>query len=133
MPTKVVGSLLKEAAPILVQFIVTHIPTAVAQREQSRVNIAEIMAQRDVLLEELRGRRELIATALHSEFRERAGNFERMFGALDQALTSNDAEQLKIVMSALLDYAKTSPLAHLADLDSKLSERDYVFSLKRQR
>lgn len=75
--------------------------------EWEKTTIAKINAQRDVL----------IAYLEHS-FDERAENFRQLFNVVDQAMESNNNQQLALALYSITELAKSSPFKDLANLTS---------------
>ncbi|EAW33391.1 hypothetical protein [Lyngbya sp. PCC 8106] len=72
-----------------------------------KTTIAQINAQRDVLIE-----------YLERSFDERAKNFRQLFNVVDKAIDNGDNEQLALALHSITELAKSSPFKDLANLTS---------------
>lgn len=72
-----------------------------------KTTIAQINAQRDVLIE-----------YLERSFDERANNFRQLFNVVDQAIDNGDNEQLALALHSITELAKSNPFKDLANLTS---------------
>ena len=81
---------------------------------------ANIKAQKEVKIEEIRQKAQLIREYFKSAFEERRENFDKMFNGLEEALKSNNNEALAIYSNMIIETVKSSPLA-----DTKKLLEDY--------
>ncbi len=72
-----------------------------------KATIADINAQRDVLIE-----------YLELSFDERAKNFRQLFNVVDKAIDNGDNEELALALHSITELAKSSPFKDLANLTS---------------
>lgn len=83
----------------------------IAEHKTRRV---EIQAQRDVELEKIRSQTKIQSDAINSEFKERAGNFEKLHEWGDKALDSHNTEQLGMVLDTMCNMAENSVIKKIA-------------------
>jgi predicted RNA-binding protein with EMAP domain len=76
----------------------------------------DIEAWEKTTLKEIENRRDVLLAFLEHSFDERAKNFQDLFKVLDQALTSEDNENVGLVLEKITELAKSSPLEGLKDL-----------------
>lgn len=72
-----------------------------------KVAINKVIAQRDFLM-----------NYLELSFDERAKNFDRLFGLVDQAIAAGNHEQLALVLNSINELAKSSPFKDLVSLST---------------
>ena len=82
-------------------------------REQEMTKRANIETARQVALEELHNKREIILTYLHESFREREANFASLFGALDKAMT--EGGDVASILGAITTLAASGPFKDIQD------------------
>lgn len=107
---------------------------AVAQyhsiREHEQTKRVDIEAQKEVALERIRSERAIIEQALSSDAMARNTALVGHFNVLDKVLETGNVEALHVVMESLNRTIEKSPLKDLAELQSKLANKDFVFELK---
>lgn len=89
-------------------------------RAQERATVAEIRATRDVFI-----------AYLDRSFDERRANFDRLFAALDRALT-DDPSQVGPILTTVTTLAAKSPFADLSNIDlvkNRLQDPDHVWEV----
>jgi hypothetical protein len=97
------------------------------QRETTKR--VEINARKDVRIAEIESVRTTMEMYLKLTFDERRGNFDRMFDALDEAQAKGDLQSMQLMLSGILDLAKSSPLKDLATFKQSLDNPDFVLEL----
>ncbi len=76
----------------------------------ARVSIA---AERDVALARIQAQKDNLERYLSRSFDERAENFDRLFGVVDNALETNNMEALALGLESVIHLAASSPFKDL--------------------
>jgi len=87
----------------------------VKEIEEQRTERTRITETARVQIEEIRARRDVMINFMDQTFAERRQNFRDLFERLDRAIESNNPENTRAVLDAIVDVAKTSPFAALRD------------------
>lgn len=90
---------------------------------------AHIDAWRQTTLAQISTTRRVMELYLERTFDERRDNFKRMFDALDCAQENGDLKGMQLMLSGILDLAKSSPFKDLADFQQQLNNPDFVLEL----
>ena len=77
---------------------------------------AEIRANTEVRIAQLRAQRDILIDYLQRSFDERRYLFEQQFKVVDHALMTGNTEELAISLQSINDLAKSSPFKALADI-----------------
>ena len=77
---------------------------------------AEIKANAEVRIAQLRAQRDILIDYLQRSFDERRYLFEQQFKVVDHALMTGNTEELAISLQSINDLAKSSPFKALADI-----------------
>lgn len=77
---------------------------------------AEIRANTEVRIAQLRAQRDIVMDYLQRSFDERRYLFEQQFKVVDHALMTGNTEELAISLQSINDLAKSSPFKALADI-----------------
>lgn len=102
----------------------------VAEVEQT--NRKEIEANKKIELEKIKATRQVLLAYLDQKFEERSHAFEQLFSQADKAINNNDNERLNIILSSVVELAKSSPFNDLKDVNSvksALKDKDYTWEL----
>ena len=84
-------------------------------QEQKTIR-ANIKAQKEVKIEEIRQKAQLIREYFKNTFDERRNNFDKMFDGLEEALKSSNNEALVIYSNMIIATAQNSPLSGVRNL-----------------
>ncbi|NMG07486.1 hypothetical protein DP117_11585 [Brasilonema sp. UFV-L1] len=98
--------------------------------EEEKTKRREIEAWEKITLAEIKAKRDFLVGYLECSFDERAKNFQSLFQAVDQAMSSGDNQQLGLALHAIVELAKSSPFKDLADLSTvkaALDNPDHVW------
>lgn len=90
---------------------------------------AHIDAWRQTTLAQISSTRRVMELYLERTFDERHDNFMRLFDALDRAQEKGDLKGMQLMLSGILDLAKSSPFKDLADFQQQLNNPDFVLDL----
>ncbi|MCP2015924.1 hypothetical protein L1280_003107 [Deinococcus sp. HSC-46F16] len=90
---------------------------------------AHIDAWRQATVEQITSTRRVMEIYLERTFDERRENFDRMFDALDAAQERGDLKGMQLMLSGILDLAKSSPFKDLAEFQQQLNNPDFVLEL----
>jgi hypothetical protein len=101
-----------------------------AQKENHRVTEEQktiregIAAQKEIAIEEIRAKKEILLTYFDNIFEERRNNYQKFFEMLDKGIEDNNIELLQLATNAIVNIALDSPLKELKkfQLDNKLGE-----------
>ncbi|WP_219884464.1 hypothetical protein [Merismopedia glauca] len=74
---------------------------------------SELAIKKEVLLAAIKAQREVSIHHLDKSFDERKNNFEYLFKIADQAIESNNTEQLAAILSSITEIVKHSPFKQL--------------------
>ena len=77
---------------------------------------AEIKANAEVHIAQMRAQRDIIIDYLQRSFDERRYLFEQQFKVVDHALMTGNTEELAISLQSINDLAKSSPFKALSDI-----------------
>lgn len=97
--------------------------------EIEKTKRVEIEARREVALESIRSNREVFTEMMRYTFAERAAALEKSFALMDRALESNNIQVLQSSLSAMLGVIQTSPFANMQQMQSLLSNKDFVLRM----
>lgn len=103
---------------------------SISKQENTKRQAVE--AWKTVSLAKIKANSEFLITYLEYSFDERAKNFQFLFKVVDHAIASEDNQQLKLALDAVVDLAKSSPFKDLADLATvkkNLEDPDHVWEL----
>lgn len=81
----------------------------------ARVSIA---AERDVALARIQAEKDNLERYLSRSFDERAENFDRLFGVVDNALETNNMEALALGLESVIHLAASSPFKDLRSVEN---------------
>ena len=84
--------------------------------EVQKTKRVEIRAERDVRIAQLRAQRDIVMDYLKRSFDERRYLFEQQFKVVDHALMTGNTEELALSLQSINDLAKSSPFKALADI-----------------
>jgi hypothetical protein len=103
---------------------------AEARVELARVDrdIAQIQANRDVLLRQLEIRREGIQAAMTTIFAERRSVIDAHFRSIDYGMSTNDVQLINNSLAGLSDLVRQSPFHDIQKLSAML-EKDNVIEI----
>ncbi|MDL2343453.1 hypothetical protein QOL99_04720 [Deinococcus sp. MIMF12] len=90
---------------------------------------AQIDAWRQTTTEQIHSTRQVLELYLERTFDERRQNFGRMFEALDEAQVQGDLPGMQLMLSGILDLAKSSPFRDLAEFEQRLNDPTFVLDL----
>lgn len=85
-------------------------------REQHRTTRTQIDAYRSLETDRIRAAERVLTSYFDAAFKERAGNFRELWTRLDTAAEAGNDDTVRVVLSAIVSLAQTSPLNGLADL-----------------
>lgn len=100
--------------------------------EEEKTKRRNIEAWEKVALAKIKVKRDFLVGYLEHSFNERAKNFQSLFQAVDQAMSSGDNQQLGLALHAIVELAKSNPFKDLADLSTvkaALDDPDHVWEL----
>jgi hypothetical protein len=100
--------------------------------EEERTKRRKIEKWEKVTLSEIKAKRDLLVDYLERSFDERSKNFQALFQMVDQAMLSNNNQQLGLALHAIVELAQSSPFKDLADLSNvkaALDDPDHLWEL----
>lgn len=86
--------------------------------EVQKTKRKEIEAQRDIIVEQIKSKKEIILYTLEKTFDERKENFRKLFDVVDDALAKNNIQQLQLGLSRINELAASSPFKALESIES---------------
>lgn len=86
--------------------------------EVQKTRRKEIEAQRDIIVEQIKSRKEIILLTLEKTFDERKDMFKKYFDIVDDALAKDNIELLKLGLGSINNLAATSPFKALESIES---------------
>ena len=101
-------------------------------REGEQTKRAQIDAYATVEVTRIQEASTLLKDYFGQIFAERSKTIDGLFGHLDDAMTSGDAEAAATALQGIVDLAKSSPLAAMGDLTQvrrALDDPDHVWEL----
>lgn len=78
--------------------------------------MCRIESETRVQLEEINAKRDIFVSYIDQSFSERRKNFDRLFKIADNALESNNNEQLAMALGAITELARHTPFRDLTDV-----------------
>jgi len=93
---------------------VNNVVSKFAEIAEHKTRRVEIQAQRDVELEKVKAQSKIQSDAINNEFKERAGNFEKLHEWGDKALENHNTEQLGMVLDTMCNMAENSVIKKIA-------------------
>ena len=96
--------------------IVSAVDTWVQVHEAEESRRTAIRANRDIVIEDIRTKRDLFMDYLDRSFDERETNFRALFAALDSALGDSTTD-VAAILNAITVLAAKSPFNDLHDID----------------
>lgn len=101
----------------------------IAQQEQTKR--CEIEAWEKETVTKINAQRDLLMAYLDRYADERAENFRALFSVVDNAIVSNNNEQLALALNSITEIAKSSPfkeLSNLASVRAALDDPDHEWT-----
>lgn len=101
----------------------------IAQQEQTKRRGIE--AWEKTTIAKIDAQREFLMAHLDRSFDERSKNFQALFAVVDQAIASDNNDQLALALNALTELAKSSPfkdMANLASFQAALDDPNHVWT-----
>lgn len=130
---KLVGKTLNKINPVeALREIVMAYSELVRIREEEATKRRQIDMEKEVRLATIQAQREVLMSYLDQSFSERADVFRELFRNVDEAIDRGDTAALKTFVQGIVETAKSSPFAALADLQQTralLKSGDADFSL----
>jgi len=112
--------------PIAVLEIITStVKDYLVVKEQEETKRAEISAKKEVFLAEIETKKEFIISYLDKTFDERASNFKKYFGIVDNALQNDKTEELIAGLNAINELAKSSPFKNLETISKNMKNSNF--------
>lgn len=99
--------------------------------EQEQTKRCEIEAWEKEAIAKINAQRDLLMAYLDRSFDERAENFRALFSVVDNAIASNNNEQLALALNSITEIAKSSPfkeLSNLASVRAALDDPDHEWT-----
>lgn len=99
--------------------------------EVQKTKRKEIEAQRDIIVEQIKSKKEIILYTLERTFDERKDNFRKLFDVIDDALAKNNIQQLQLGLSSMNHLAALSPFKSLESIESTqkaLGDKDHTWN-----
>ena len=101
-----------------------------AQKENHRVTEEQktiregIIAQKEVAIEEIKAKKEILSMYFDNIFEERRKNYQKFFEMIDKGIEDNNIELLQLATNMIVNIALDSPLKELKkfQLDNTLGE-----------
>ncbi len=90
--------------------------------EQEQTKRHAIEAWRQCQMKKLADQRALMENYFEYTFSERASNFKELFSRLDQGISENNQTVIQTCLAAIIDIAKTSPIAGVNDIFNALDD-----------
>ncbi len=129
---KAVGLISAQDAFAALTGLVDAVQEAVVIHAQESTKQAQIAAYRDTELKRIAAAEQLLDKYFTQVFAERSETFTALLGRLDTAMEAGDAQVAATVLGAIVEVAKSSPLAALGDLSAvraAFDDPDHVWEL----
>jgi hypothetical protein len=102
---------LNSASPLsAINDIAGHVQQWRTIKEQEKTKRHDISANRDIIIEDIRARRDVFIKSLEMNYRERATVYDNLFKALDSALESGNVDMASLAMGGIVEQIKNNPL-----------------------
>jgi len=89
-------------------------------------DIAQIQANRDILLRQLEIRRESLQEAMSAIFSERRTVIEAHFRAIDHGMSTNNLQMINSSLAGLSDFVRQSPFHDINQLSAMLEKNEVI-------
>ena len=100
----------------------------VAEVEQTKR--VDILAKRDIALQELKNQRGVFKQLMQFTFQERAVVLQKQLDTLDSAMASGDLDVIKAALGGMVSVIESSPFKNIQDLQIALGSKDFVVKLE---
>ncbi|WP_157838893.1 hypothetical protein [Achromobacter sp. DH1f] len=101
-----------------------------ALHAQEKTKRAQIQADRDVAVKNIRAQRDVVKQAMADTFDLRKTGLQAQIRAMDKAIENGDIEALHVIMDGMVRTLESSPFKDIAQMRDQLSQKDFVFELK---
>jgi hypothetical protein len=90
----------------------------------------DILAKRDVALQQLRNQRDAFEQLMRYTFQERAMVLQKQFETLDCAIADGSVEIVKAALDGMVSVIQTSPFKNVQEMQAALGSKDFVVRLE---
>jgi len=93
--------------------------------EEQKTIRANIEAQKEIAIEEIRAKKEILLNYFENVFKERRENYKKLFDLLDKGIETNNFEMIQLATNGIVTIALDSPLKELEKFQSnnKIGEK----------
>ncbi len=95
--------------------------------EQEKTKRTHILAARQAFSIKINAQKELMMSYLDKSFDERKSAFQKHFDNIDKALEKDDIQALALILHAITDLAKISPLNDLKTMQENFQNPDFEY------
>lgn len=99
----------------------------IAEVEQSKR--LEILARRDIALQQLHNQRAVFEQLMKFTFQERAVVLQKQLDTLDFAIANGNVEVVKAALDGMVSVIQTSPFKNVQEMQAALGSKDFVVRL----
>lgn len=117
-----IGDGVKEVLTVITDYL------KVAEVEQTKR--VEILAKRDVALQQLHNQRAAFEQLMRFTFQERAVVLQKQLDTLDMAMANGNVEVIKAALDGMVSVIQTSPFKNVQEMQAALGSKDFVVRLE---
>lgn len=100
----------------------------VAEVEQTKR--VDILARRDIALQQLHNQRAAFKQLMQFTFQERAVVLQKQLDTLDTAMANGNVEVIKAALDGMVSVIQTSPFRNVQEMQAALGSKDFVVRLE---
>ncbi|MBK1679437.1 hypothetical protein [Rhodocyclus tenuis] len=100
----------------------------IAEVEQTKR--VDIVARRDVALQQLHNQRAAFEQLMRFTFQERAVVLQKQLDTLDFAMANGNVEVIKAALDGMVSVIQTSPFKNVQEMQAALGSKDFVVRLE---
>jgi hypothetical protein len=100
----------------------------VAEVEQTKR--VDIVAKRDIAMQQLHNQRAAFEQLMRFTFQERAVVLQKQFDTLDLAMANGNVEVVKAALDGMVSVIQTSPFKNIQEMQAALGSKDFVVRLE---
>ncbi len=100
----------------------------IAEVEQTKR--VDIVARRDIALQQLHNQRAAFEQLMRFTFQERAVVLQKQLDTLDFAITNGNVEVVKAALDGMVSVIQTSPFKNVQEMQAALGSKDFVVRLE---
>lgn len=113
-----------------VKEVLTGITDYLKVAEVEQTKRVDILAKRDVALQQLQNQRAAFEQLMRFTFQERAVVLQKQLDTLDTAVANGNVEVIKAALDGMVSIIQTSPFKNAQEMQTALGSKDFVVRLE---